>query len=63
MEPINKVVVVRWVVINKNTGKRVDGTERGRYDATYISTAARGKTIFWRYDPGYVKATGAKEYK
>jgi hypothetical protein len=63
MEPISKVVIVRWIVIHKKSGKQVDGTERGRYDATYISTAARGKTIFWRYNPDYVKATGAKEHK
>lgn len=31
------------------------------FDATYISTAAHGNTIFWRYDPDYVKASGAKE--
>jgi hypothetical protein len=63
MNPIRKAVVVHWVVVNKKTGERVNGSERGRYDATYISTAAQGKTIFWRYDPDYVKATGAKEYK
>lgn len=63
MSPIRKVVVVHWIVVNKKTGERVNGSERGRYDSTYISTAAHGKTIFWRYDPDYVKATGAKEYK
>lgn len=63
MQPITKTVIIHWRVINKKTGETVDGTERGRYDTIYISTAARGKTIFWRYNPDYVKATGAKEYK
>lgn len=63
MEPITKVVIIQWRVVNKKTGKTVDGAERGRYDATYVSTAARGKTIFWRYGNDYVKTTGAKEYK
>jgi hypothetical protein len=63
MQPITKVVVIHWRVINKKTGETVDGAERGRYDTIYVSTAARGKTIFWRYNPDYVKATGAKEYK
>jgi hypothetical protein len=63
LTPISKVVIVRWKLINKTTGKLVEGSERGRYDATYVSTAACGKTIFWRYTPEYVTATGAKEYK
>lgn len=63
MQPITKTVIIHWRVINKKTGETVDGTERGRYDAIYVSTAAQGKTIFWRYNPDYVKATGAKEYK
>jgi hypothetical protein len=63
MQPIIKIVIIHWRVINKRTGETVDGAERGRYDSIYVSTAARGKTIFWRYNPAYVKATGAKEYK
>jgi hypothetical protein len=63
MQPITKTVIIHWRVVNKKTGQTVDGTERGRYDTIYVSTAACGKTIFWRYNPDYVKATGAKEYK
>jgi hypothetical protein len=63
MQPISKTVIVHWRVVNKKTGETVDGTERGRYETIYVSTAARGKTIFWRYHPDYLKATGAKEYK
>jgi hypothetical protein len=63
MQQITKTVIIHWRVINKKTGETVDGAERGRYDAIYVSTAACGKTIFWRYNLDYVKATGAKEYK
>jgi hypothetical protein len=63
MQPIIKTVIIHWRVVNKKTGETVDGTERGRYDTIYVSTGACGKTIFWRYNPDYVKATGAKEYK
>lgn len=63
MQPITKTVVRYWQVKNKKTGEIVNTAERGRYEAAYVSTAARGKTIFWLYAPDYVKATGAKEYK
>lgn len=63
MEPIKKLVIQYWQVVNKKTGLTVDSSERGRFDAVYISTAARGDTIFWRYNHDFVKATGAKEYK
>jgi hypothetical protein len=32
-------------------------------DYIYVSTAAYGGTIFWKHNPAYMKATGAKEYK
>lgn len=32
---------------------------KGNYDNIYISTAAYGKTIFWKIDEKYLKATGA----
>ncbi|GAA7758996.1 MULTISPECIES: hypothetical protein [Cupriavidus] len=62
--PENKrLFVKRWRVVNKRTGKIVDGAERGRYDSVWVSTAAHGSTIFWTLNPDYVKATGAKAYR
>lgn len=63
MKPIKKTLIIYWKVRNKKTGEEVDSSERGRYDCVYISTAAQGKTIFWRYNDDYVRATGAKEYR
>ncbi len=51
-----------WMVKDK-TGKTVRGAERGRYDCTYESTAAFGGTVFWRFTPEFLKATGNKEFK
>jgi len=36
---------------------------RGRWSYMYESTAAHGGTIFWRYNPDFVRATGNKEYR
>lgn len=58
-----KEIIIYWQVINKKTGKLVKSTERGRYKSVWISTAAYGKTIFWKYDPDFIKATGAKAYR
>jgi hypothetical protein len=63
MTEISKPVITYWQVKNSKTGKLENSKERGRYDCVYRSTAAHGKTIFWRYTADYVKATGAKEYK
>jgi hypothetical protein len=56
-------VIVRWRVRNKKTGKIVDGGERGRYDSVWVSTAARGSTVFWLHNPDYLKASGGKAYR
>jgi hypothetical protein len=63
MSPIKKTVIKYWQIKNKVTDALVDSTERGRFDYVYVSTAAHGKTIFWRYTQDYVGASGAKEYK
>jgi len=63
MPEITKTMIIYWQIKNKRTGKIENSKERGRFDSVYRSTAAYGKTIFWRYTPDYVKATGAKEYK
>ena len=51
-----------WKHKNKKTGKEVNGNVRGRYLFVWLSTAAHGETIFWRYDPHYLKVTGGKAY-
>ncbi|ATE58631.1 hypothetical protein [Thauera sinica] len=56
-------IIVRWIIKNKKTGRNVDGAERGRYDAVWVSTSAHGKTIFWKHPEDYLKATGGKEYR
>ncbi|TAK84224.1 MAG: hypothetical protein EPO09_21055 [Aquabacterium sp.] len=62
--PENPIACITyWKVINKKTGQEVNSKERGRYDHVYISTAAYGESIFWKYAPEYIKATGAKEYR
>lgn len=58
-----KTRIIYWQVKDKRTGKLVDSKERGRYEAVWVSTAAQGKTLFWKHDPAYLKATGGKEYK
>jgi hypothetical protein len=63
MDPIIKNVIVHWRVRDKKTLLEVDSVERGRYDTVYVSTAAKGKTVFWKYNPDFVRASGAKEYK
>ena len=63
MNERKKTIIKYWQVRDKKTGKIENSTERGRFDAGYISTAAHGKTIFWRYTPDFVKSMGAKEYK
>lgn len=56
-------VVIYWQTINKKTQKLVNTKERGRYDHVYVSTAAYGRTIIWRYNPEYIAATGANVYR
>lgn len=63
IEESGKLIIVKWQKKNKKTGKIEETTERGRYDHVYISTAAYGGTIFWKYNPDFIKATGNKEYK
>lgn len=56
-------VIKYWRVRNKKTGQIVDGGERGRYDSVWVSTAAHGSTVFWRHNPDYLKANGAKAHR
>lgn len=56
-------VIVRWRIRHRRTGKIVDGGERGRYDAVWVSTAAHGSTVFWQHNTDYLKASGGKAYR
>jgi hypothetical protein len=56
-------VTIYWKVRNKRTGEEVNSKIRGSYSHVWISTAAYGGTIFWKYDSDFLKATGAKDYK
>lgn len=62
-EVILKERITYWTQYNKKTGAMVNTRERGRYSYKYVSTAAIGKTIFWKASPDYINATGAKEYR
>lgn len=35
---------------------------RGKWDYKFVSTAGHGGTIFWKYNPDFVRASGNKEY-
>ena len=56
-------IIIYWQVANKKTGKLANSKERGRYKSVWVSTAAYGGTIFWKYDPDFVKATGTDPYR
>lgn len=59
-----KLVIKYKVVKKKIKGKvTLEKTELWRYDHIYDSTAAHGGTIFWKFNPDYVKNARAKEYK
>lgn len=62
----SKVLVIKTkTTIEKKQGKIINKTvvEVGRYDHVYLSTAAYGGTIFWKFNPDYVQLNHAKEYK
>ena len=40
---------------------QVKGNKGSYYDTTYISTAAQGKTIFWKLDKNFLKGEGVKQ--
>jgi hypothetical protein len=60
-----KLVIITKTVVKKKKGKVISSetVELARYDHIYVSTAAYGGTIFWKHNPEYSKATGAKDYK
>lgn len=52
-----------WKVRDKKTGKEVNSKVRGSYKYVWESTAAYGRTIFWKHDADYLSATGGKAYR
>lgn len=56
-------ITIYWKVRDKKTGREISSKIRGSYDYIYLSTAAYGSSIFWKYNPDFIVATGAKEYK
>ncbi|MCG2576842.1 hypothetical protein LZ012_07530 [Dechloromonas sp. XY25] len=57
------LTTIYWKVRDKKTGKEVNSKVRGTYKYVWESTAAYGKTIFWKHDADYLKATAGKAYK
>lgn len=55
IEPNAVLVTTYW---DPGTNTKV----RGSYQETYVSTAAYGQTVFWRYTEEFLKATGNKVY-
>lgn len=62
-ESSNGEVTIYWKVRNRKTGREVNSKIRGSYSHIWVSTAAYGGTIFWKYDSDFLKATGGKSYK
>jgi hypothetical protein len=56
-------VTIYWKVRNKKTGAEVNSTVRGKYSCIWVSTAAHGKSIFWKHDPEYLATSGGKAYR
>jgi len=54
---------IYWKVRDKKTGKEVNSKVRGSYKCVWESTAAYGKTIFWKHAADYLTATGGKAYR
>jgi hypothetical protein len=56
-------ITLYWKVRDKKTGKEVNSKVRGSCKYVWESTAAYGKTIFWKHDAEYLTATGGKAYR
>ena len=55
-------VTVSCIKENKKTHKKTK-IIMGAYTSVWVSTAAYGQTIFWKYDEEYLKATRGKAYR
>jgi len=62
VDAVSKPVTTYWMTKDKH-GNVVQGKERGKYTAVWVSTAAHGDTIFWKHDEDYLTAEGAKAYR
>lgn len=60
-----KLIILKKTIVRKQHGKEVgrEFVEIGRYDHVYVSTAARGSTIFWKNNDEYMNITHAKAHK
>lgn len=58
------VVVIKSRQVRETKGGKVTitKTEVGRYDHVYVSTTAHGGTVFWKFNPDYVRLERKKEY-
>ncbi|MBR7630435.1 hypothetical protein KAT72_15760 [Aeromonas popoffii] len=63
VKDVSKPTTIYWKVLDKKTKKIVDSKIRGKYEFVWESTAAYGKTIFWKHNNDYLKATGGKAYR
>lgn len=54
---------VYWKIQDPKTNKEINAKVRGTYSHIWETTAAYGKTIFWKHGSDYLKATGSKPYK
>ncbi|MBN3848231.1 hypothetical protein G3N58_15535 [Paraburkholderia sp. Ac-20342] len=57
-------LVIKYKFTKKKVARKItiEKTELYRYDHVYNSTAAHGGTIFWKFNPDYVKFSHSKEY-
>lgn len=63
VQETSHATTIYWKVRDKKTGNEVNSKARGTYKYVWTSTAAYGKTIFWKHDADYLKATGGKAYR
>ena len=60
---VKKVICKKGKKKNKKTGEIMCVNDLVVCDYVWESTAAYGKTVFWRYNPEFVKNSGTKEYR
>ena len=63
VQEANRLVTIYWKVRERKTGKEVNSKVRGTYKYVWESTAAYGKTIFWKHGVDYLNATGGKAFR
>lgn len=63
VQEVHCPVTIYWKLRDKKTGKEINSKVRGTYKYVWESTAAYGKTIFWKHGSDYLSATGGKPYR